>query len=1010
MEENGAASFGAWLKRRRQALGLTQDALARRAGCATATIRKIEADERRPSVQVAERLADHLALAPHERAAFLRSARATLAADRLPAPARLPAHLPAGAVTFLLAALGDGSTAGGLRAREQARLQQTIAAHGGSPFMIAGDAICAAFVLPQAAAAAALAVQRALLHDMRGTSLARMALHTGVVAVQGGGYAGQALDRAARLLDAAHAGQILLSHVTEDLLGGDLPAGSATRDLGEHRLKDLARPERIYQLSADDLLHDFPPPKTLARYATNLPAPPTALIGRSREAAVLREWLAQPDVRLVTLTGPGGIGKTRLGLHVAADVLDQFPDGVYFVGLAAVRDASLLAGTIAQALGLKEAGDQPAREQLTAHLRDKAALLLLDNFEQLLGAAPQIAALLAEAPRLKMLITSRAALRILAEHEFVVPPLALPPQALAAASWETLSQYEAVALFIARALAVRPDFAVTNAQAPAIAEVCWRLDGLPLAIELAAARVRLFSPATLLARLRRPLDLLTGGARDLPTRQQTLRATIAWSYDLLEPDERRLFERLAVFVGGWTVEAAEAIWNVERGTLNDEPGTADVSLQRSALDLLVALLDKSMIRQEDGLDGEPRFVMLETIREFALEQLDRGGEPDTIQQRHAEYYTDMAELAEAGLKGAEQVRWLAALEAEHDNMRTALRWALGQPGAEGALRLAGALWRFWDTHGYSGEGRGWLEQALAHPACYQAPPTLWLKALNGAGTLARRQSDYVRATELFEQGLALSRASGETWWRAVLLNALGLTVRRQGDYARALGLLEESLALSRDVGDERGVTIALGNLGAIAHQTGDLARAAAYHAESLRRTPPDDQRGMAEGLNNLATVLHDQGDLARATELQEQSLALYRALGDRYGIALLLFNLSERLHVTGDLPRAREYLREALLIYAELGEQHGCVECLERFAGLAATRDQIVRAARLWGAAEAARMALGSAMSPLELAVHQRAVAAARAKIDQPGWEAAWAAGRALSLEGAIADALAQDG
>ncbi len=610
------ASFGYWVRRRRKALDLTQEELARQVGCAEVTIKKIEADERRPSRQIAERLADSLQLAPAERAAFVQAARGELATDRLDLPlpplplAPAVAPLPCGTLTFLCTDIAGSSQLWeqhpeAMRlalARHDTILRETIAAHEGIVFKSGGDGVYAAFTRAPDALAAAVAAQQALLAEpwgQTGPLHVRMVLHMGVAEERDGDYFGPPLNRVARLLAVGHGDQILLSRATYELVCDQLPPEVALRDLGTHRLKDLTRPEQIFQVVAPALPVDFPSLQTLDTRPHNLPAQLTPLIGRTQEVAAVCGHLRRDDVRLLTLSGSGGTGKTRLALQVAAELLEDFVDGAYFVDLAPISDPALVASTIAQPLGVPEIGDQPLIVGLKAHLKRKQKLLLLDNFEQVLSAAPLVVELLAAAPKLKVLITSRAVLHVSGEHEFVVPPLALPNPA-ERPPLERLIQYDAVRLFIERAQAVKADFSVTNETAPAIAEICARLDGLPLAIELAAARSKLFAPQALLVRLSSRLKLLTGGARDLPARQQTLRSTIDWSYNLLSEGEQRLFARLAVFVGGCTLEAAEAVC--------DAAGDLSVDV----LDGLAALVDKHLLIQND--DGaEPRFTMLEGI-------------------------------------------------------------------------------------------------------------------------------------------------------------------------------------------------------------------------------------------------------------------------------------------------------------------------------------------------------------------------------------------------------------
>jgi predicted ATPase len=527
-----------------------------------------------------------------------------------------------------------------------------------------------------------------------------MALPTGIVEEQHGDYFGPPVNRVARLLSAGHGGQVLLSAATQELIRDTLEDGAKLEDLGERRLKDLFRPEHVFQVVAANLPSEFPELRTLESLRNNLPPQSTPLVGREREVREVCERLRQEDMRLLTLTGPGGTGKTRLALQAAADLLDAYRDGVFFVSLATVTDPDLFFKEIAGALDLRESGDVPLKDLLKEYVGRRDLLLVLDNFEQLLSAVPLVGELLSAAPRLKVLAASRIPLGIYGEHEYAVPPLAVPdPERLP--GLEDLSQYEAVRLFIERAEAAKAGFEITSENASAVAEICARLDGLPLAIELAAARVKLLPPRAMLGRLGRRLKLLTGGARDLPERQRTLRGAIEWSHTLLDEGEKTLFYRMAVFSGGRTLEAVEAVCD------------AQGDLPIDALEGVSSLLDKSLLRQEEGPNGEPRFIMLETIHEYARERLQESGEAEEIGRAHAGYFLALAEEAELELTGSDQAEWLERLEVEHDNMRTALRWSLEGEDPGLGLGLASALAHFWLVRGFWSEGRGWLEEVLA---------------------------------------------------------------------------------------------------------------------------------------------------------------------------------------------------------------------------------------------------------------------------------------------------------
>jgi predicted ATPase len=726
----------------------------------------------------------------------------------------------------------------------------------------------------------------------------------------------------------------------------------------------------------------------------NLPSYPTQLIGRSREVEDLCVLLGRDDVRLVTLLGPGGTGKTRLAAQAGWQLREQFADGVWFVRLTETRDPGLVLPAIAHLLNIADDGGKPLLESVKEYLRSRQLLLILDNFEQVLAAAPLVAQLLAAAPQLEVLVTSRAALRISGEYEYPVAPLALPnlrrlPRAadgLAA----MLLDVPSVALFVARAQAVKPGFLLTAENARSIAEICTQLDGLPLAIELAAARTRLFAPEGILVRLSSRLSLLTGGPRDLPTHQQTLRGAIDWSYGLLEIGERTLFARLAIFASGTTVEAAEAICG-ER---------LDVDL----LDGLTSLVEKSLVRQIDAEDGETRFRMLQTIREYAREKLEASDEADALCRRHAEHFLALAEQAEPKLTGSEQEEWLKRLEREHDNLRAALSWAIERQEAELAQRLGGALWRFWYMQGYLSEGRSWLGQALAIRG--EVAAGVHAKALNVAGVLANAQSDYGPAIVLFEQSLALRQALGDKRGIAGTLNNLGLAAREQGDFVLARARLEEALAVCRELGDTLYIASLLNSVGNVAQAQADYSNARALYEEGLAlRRALGDKRGAADALSNLGLVALRLGDAERAETLFDESLALRQSLGGRLEIATSLVNLGSVALYQGRYEWASERYIESLNMFQDLGHKQGIVECLEGLAGVAARQGRPERAARLWGVAEALRETMGAPLSPADRPGYERMVADARGQLDQTAWSAAWTAGWALTLEQALNEA-----
>ena len=899
-----------------------------------------------------------------------------------------------------------------------------------------GDAFFVAFARATDAISAAVDAQRALVSHPwpEGTTVrVRMGLHTGEPSLTPEGYVGLDVHRAARIMSAGHGGQVLLSQPTSTLVEQDLPDEVSLRDLGEYRLKDLGRPQRLFQLVISDLPADFPPLKTLDSSPNNLPIQPTPFIGRKQEVATIRDLLDREDVRLLTLTGPGGTGKTRLGLQVAAKLSDRFAGGVFFVNLAPLREPEFVLAAMAQTLEVQETAEHSLLELLQAFLREKQVLLVLDNFEQIVSAAEQVAALLTACPKLKIVVTSREVLHVRAEHEFAVPPLALPdPERLP--DPVVLSQYEAVALFIERAQAVKPDFQVTNANARAVAEMCVRLDGLPLAIELAAARIKLLPPQALLTRLEQRLVVLTSGARDVPARHQTLRNTIAWSYDLLDAAEQRLFRRLSVFVGGCTLEATEAIC----AALGDRDG--------SALDGVGSLIDKSLLHQTEQEGGELRLWMLETIREYGLEALAASGEMELTRRAHADYYLALAEEAEPELAGPQQGVWLERLEREHDNLRAALQWSVEQGGVgqhmEMVLRLSGALWWFWLVRGHLSEGGQWLEKALMES---EGSMTLArARALQGLGEVAFNQGNYGRAEKrcreslaifrelgdrknialslnilglvaewsrnytaaysLIEEALALYKELGDKRGLAYTLGALAYATSHQGEYARARSLAEESLALFREVGDKAGITYALSRLVEVMLFQGDLARAHSLLRESLVLSRElGDKGGIAESLDLSGQIARYQDAYATASSLFEESLAVQRELGDKAGIAHSLSHLGRVAAIQGDYTAAHPLYKESLGIAREAGDKELVASGLEGLAGVVAAQDNPAWAVRLWGAAESLRQALSMPLPPVERATYEHSVATARTQLGEKAFAIAWAQGRTMTPEQALA-------
>src|SRR5437588_7880910 len=728
---------------------------------------------------------------------------------------------------------------------------------------------------------------------------------------------------------------------------------------------------------------------------SRLPAPLTPLVGREQEIAAVCALLWRPEVRLVTLTGTGGVGKTRLALGVAAAVNADFADGICFVALAPLIDPGLVLSTIAQALAVQEQGSRPLLEGRQDHLREKQLLLLLDNFEQVVSAAPVVAELLVAAPRLRVLVTSRTSLHLSGEHEFVVPPLALPDLRNLPPP-DRLLQYGAIRLFVARAQAAHSAFVMTGENATAIVAICQQVDGLPLAIELAAGRIKLFAPQALLSRLRNRLTLLVGGAQDLPLRQQTLRGTIAWSYDLLGQDEKALFRRLAVFIGGCTLEAAEAVC------------TAHADLLIDVLEAVAALVDKSLLRQETQADGQPRLLMLETIREYALERLAASGEAEAVQRQHAIFFLRFSEEAEPKIRGAEHFLWRTRLEVEHDNLRAALRWTLESQEAEMGMQLAFSLVAFWRASNQDREGRNWCEQVLAQPGT-SARTAARAMALLAAGAMTMFQGDIPQAQLLLEESIAIGREVGRVAKRtlALALALLAYGALLQGHLGAARELAEEGVRLFREVGEAWGTALALNHLGRATLELGDPVAARPLLEESAALFRAGNMQRLAMPLNTLGRVALRQGDDTGARAYCEEALAVARATGDELFIAEALAQLGTvALHV-GDSGQATALYQQSLTLIWTRGYR----ECIaEDLAGLAATASllgQPERAARLFGAVEALRKVSGIRLSPLPRADYDRAVEGIRAHLDEATFAQAWEKGRAMPLEQAIAEALA---
>lgn len=929
-----------------------------------------------------------------------------------------------------------------LLARHDAILRGAIAAHGGVVLHTAGDAFYATFPAPAAALAAAVAAQREIQAEFgpRPGSAppalrVRMGLYTGL-GTEDAESGGRALIRVGRVLAAGHGGQILLSQATQQRVDHHLPAGTTLRDLGEHRLRDLNDPEQIFQLVIAGLPADFPPLRALAAFHHNLPVQSTRFIGRQDAIAEVTRLLAPPPAgtRLVTLTGPGGTGKTRLALEVAAHLLDHYPDGVWVAELASLQDSGLVLRTVAAVVGLSETPGRPLLSALGEYLRDKRLLLVLDNCEHLVLACAQLAdALLRACPQLQILTSSREALGIAGETQFRVPPLTIPePRRLPPLA--ALARYEAIALFVDRAAAIQAGFTLDESNALAVAQICRRLDGIPLAIELAAAQVRYRQPAAIAAGLTDRFRLLTGSDETILPRQHTLQALIGWSYDLLNTTEQTLLQRLAVFAGGWTLDGAEAVC-----------ADADLDIY-DVLDLQMQLINKSLVMTEDHGDVA-RYHMLETIRQYGQERLLAAGGAGGVRARHLAYFRDLVEAHELDRQGAQQIPTLARLDQEHDNLRLALAWAETTGDAESLARMATALSRFWILRGYWGEGRRWMEAAVSAAAAL--PETIRGRLLFAAGNLALNQSDFAQAVRWLQESLACSRALGDTAGMAQALLRLGAAALDAGTYAEAVALYEESralfqqaghmlglaqatrslsraaafvgewdtararqeqaLALFRELGNASGVGWALHDLGSLAaNASADYPRAAEHYQAALQHFRALGARVLvAATLVALGHVLLDQGKPDEAEICVAEALGLYQAVGSPEGLGFVQLLQGRLALARGAVAAAEQFCLGSLVLLQDLGHQQNILSSLAGLAQVAAVRGQATRAVRLAGAVAARVESTGGCMPYPMCVVQAQALARARTALDTPHLTVTLQAGRALSLEQAIAEALA---
>jgi len=921
---------------------------------------------------------------------------------------------PSGTVTFLFTDI-EGSTKlaqqypdaiSALIARHNEILNRAIEAHNGFVFQVVGDSFSASFHNAIDALNAALDAQRLLQNEAWSPASikVRMGIHTGAAQLESdsketpySGYATLALTQ--RIMSAGHGGQILLSQSTRDLTIDRLPEKAQLADMGERRLKDVLRTGHLYQLSAPDLPSEFPALKTLELFSHNLPAQLTSFIGREKEIDEVRNLV--DTHRIVTLTGSGGAGKTRLSLQVATKCLDQFSNGVWLAELAPVADPTLISQTLLSIFNLREDSHRTTLEVLIDYLRAKTILLLLDNCEHLIEACARISEdLLHACPKLKILASSREALGIAGEVSYRVPSLATPnPGNLP--PLEKLLNVDSIRLFIERATTAKPDFALTKDNASFVAQICFRLDGIPLAIELAASRVKVLSPEQIAARLDDRFRLLTGGSRTALPRQQTLRAMIDWSYSLLSEEEKILFRRLAVFVGGWTLEAAESVCGEERGGFD-------------VLDLLTRLVDKSLVFTEESR-GEIRYHRLETIRQYSREKFFETDEVETLRDRHLDFFVQFAELVDEKLKGGDQMIWQNRMVEEQGNLRAAMEWGISR-NPDSALRIAGAANLFLTAGGYSAEGFRWTQKALEQvekipvPIGFTEEQRLLARAraLRGLTRLYLSLGDNANAKRVAEESVALYRQSQDRRGLAFALVVLAYPLEFLGERMRAEAVLQESYSIARDEGDIYVICRSLNILArVIIDLHNDLELSQRYVEESLRLARETGLRSQeAQACEILATLAIHRNDYLEAQTRFTESVRIYEEIGARFNVILEKSNLAhlERRH--GDYASALEYYRETIIAFRDMAQNGAVSHQLECFGFIALEENQDERALQLFAAANALRERSATPMTPDEQLYFEEQLTDLREKMDEIQFDSAWSKGHMMTMEQAIEFAL----
>ncbi|MFI5262288.1 MAG: ATP-binding protein [Candidatus Limnocylindrales bacterium] len=891
--------------------------------------------------------------------------------------------------TRLLQTLGDRYPE--VLADHHRLIRQAFARHGAVERGSAGDGLYFIFPAARDGVLAAIEAQLAIADHAWPDGVAlrdRMGLHTGEPRAATEGLVGLDVHRAARICAAGHGGQILISQTTHDLIAEELRPPLGVIDLGSQQLRSLDTPLRLFQVTGPGLATDFPAPRTTDARRNNLKLEVTSFIGREREIEQATRMLETSS--LLTLTGPGGVGKTRLGLRLARALLDQFEDGAWIVECGPLTDPGFVLPSVIDAIGLSEPAGRSLLDAIVDQLRGKRLLLVLDDCDPVLtGCADLAEALVRSCSSVRIVVTSREALGVPGEAIMPVASLATP-EAGPKVSARDLAEVAACRLFVERARAVQPSFELTQQNAPSVAQLCRRLDGIPLAIELAAARVRALPVEQIAARLDDRFRLLTGGSRTSVARHQTLQATIDWSYDFLTEPERAVLRRLSVFAGGASLEGAEAVC------------AGDLVDPMDVLDVLGRLVEKSLVFTDPTLD-EARFRLLETVREYARGRLVEAREGEATLRRHRDWYLALVdEAAPAFFRGPEPAEWLRRLDREHDDIRAALEWCLDQPGeGHAGLRIAAGLWRYWEIRGYLTEGRGWLARMIE--AVGGDDSVLRANALTGAGNLAFMQGDFRAAYDFHEGSLALHRQLGDPQSVAYAANNLANTALQLGDHARARALYEETVALTLELGDIRGAAFGSINLADVTTRQGDLETARAMHEEILASIRELGDRWMeAFALDTFARTTSRAGDRAAARSLHIEALAILEEMGDRRGVARILTHLAELALADGDTERARGLFRESLAIRQALGDMPGLASAMENLAGAVAS-DDTEAAARIYGAAESLREAIRAMVPPQAAAAHDQNLADLETRLGPDRFEAARREGRSMTPNEALA-------